>query len=185
MRLRDVAEWNEVRRLNAAWLSPWEATIPAAGGAVAPPLTFAQYVRSQNRQARAGLARPWVVTWNGAIVGQVTVSQISYGSLSSAAIGYWISRAVAGHGLTPLAVAMAIDDCLFTLGLHRVEINIRPENTASLRVVEKLGLRDEGLRKAYLHIQGSWADHRTFALTREEVPGGLTTRARTLVHDLA
>jgi [ribosomal protein S5]-alanine N-acetyltransferase len=57
-----------------------------------------------------------------------------------------------------------------------MEINIRPENAASLRVVEKLGFRDEGLRPRYLHINGAWADHRSFALTTEEVPEGLLTR---------
>jgi ribosomal-protein-alanine N-acetyltransferase len=57
-----------------------------------------------------------------------------------------------------------------------MEINIRPENGPSLRVVEKLGFRDEGLRPRYLHINGDWADHRSFALTAEEVPGGLLNR---------
>lgn len=126
-----------------------------------------------------------MITLHGRLIGQVTVSQIAYGSLSSAVIGYWISREVAGRGLMPLAVAMAADDCFHTLGLHRIEINIRPENAASLRVVTKLGLRDEGLRRSYLHIQGSWADHRTFALTREEVPGGLRPRALALEPDLS
>lgn len=185
LRLRDRAEWNHLRASNAAWLQRWEATIPRDGGPATPPITFGQYVRSQNRQARAGQARPWVITLHGRLIGQVTVSQIAYGSLSSAVIGYWISREVAGRGLMPLAVAMAADDCFHTLGLHRIEINIRPENAASLRVVTKLGLRDEGLRRAYLHIQGSWADHRTFALTREEVPGGLRPRALALEPDLS
>ena len=178
LRRRDSAEWGRVRALNAAWLAPWEATVPAESSY--QPLTFNRYVRELAAQTRAGTSRPWVMEYRGAIVGQVTVSSITHGSLSSAAIGYWISREVAGQGLTPLAVAMAVDDCFFTLGLHRVEINIRPENAASLRVVAKLGLRDEGLRKAYLNIQGRWADHRTFALTVEEAPGGLLPRARTL-----
>jgi len=43
-------------------------------------------------------------------------------------------------------------------------------------VVEKLGLRDEGVRERFLHIQGQWRDHRTFAVTREEVPEGLLAR---------
>ncbi|WP_328587614.1 GNAT family protein [Serinibacter arcticus] len=153
LRRRDAKEWGRVRARNASWLAPWEATLPP--GSPVSPLTFGQYVREVNRQARTGVSRPWVMEHAGAIVGQVTVSNITHGSLSSAAIGYWISRDVAGRGLTPLAVAMAVDDCFFSLGLHRVEINIRPENRASLRVVEKLGLRDEGLRRAYLHIQGS------------------------------
>ena len=73
-------------------------------------------------------------------------------------------------------VALAVDHCFSVLQLHRIEVNIRPENGPSLRVVEKLGLRDEGLRERYLHIQGRWCDHRTFALTAEEVPGGLLAR---------
>ena len=39
-----------------------------------------------------------------------------------------------------------------------------------------LGLRDEGLRRAYLHVDGAWRDHRTFAVTAEEVPEGLLAR---------
>lgn len=74
---------------------------------------------------------------------------------------------------------MAVDYCLFERHLHRIEINVRPENHASLRVVEKLGFRDEGIRERYLHINGRWADHRTFALTREDIPLGLLHQLRT------
>ena len=59
-----------------------------------------------------------------------------------------------------------------------MEINIRPENSASLRVVEKLGFRDEGVRKEYMHINGEWADHRTFALLSTEAPEGVLNRYR-------
>ena len=72
-------------------------------------------------------------------------------------IGYWVDREVAGRGIIPTAVALACDHCWFGLGLHRVEINIRPENVASCRVVEKLGFRVEGLRPRYLHIDGRLA----------------------------
>ena len=75
-------------------------------------------------------------------------------------------------------MALATDHCFDALGLHRVEINIRPENGPSLRVVEKLGFRDEGVREKYLHIQDRWCDHRTFALTVEDVPEGLLARWR-------
>mgnify|MGYP003410159271 FL=1 len=73
---------------------------------------------------------------------------------------------------------MGADYCFFTLGMHRLEINLRPENAASRRVVEKLGFRPEGLRERYLHIDGDWRDHLTYALTAEEVPGGLLNRLR-------
>ncbi|MCF8538458.1 MAG: GNAT family N-acetyltransferase, partial [Candidatus Nanopelagicales bacterium] len=90
-------------------------------------------------------------------------------------IGYWIDREVAGRGIMPTAVALAIDHCFTSLHLHRIEINIRPENTASLRVVEKLGLRLEGERPAYLHIDGDWRDHRTFVVFADDVPSGVTS----------
>jgi ribosomal-protein-alanine N-acetyltransferase len=62
------------------------------------------------------------------------------------------------------------------VGLHRVEIDVRPENTASLRVIEKLGFRYEGIKQRYIHINGDWRDHYIFALTAEEVPEGILNR---------
>lgn len=135
-------------------------------------------VRSLRSQARAGHLLPFVVTFDDRLVGQLTVGGITWGSLCSAHIGYWVDQAVAGRGVMPTAVALAVDHCFTALGLHRVEINIRPENTASLRVVDKLGFRDEGVRLGLLHIDGAWRDHRSFALTAEEVPDGLLARWR-------
>jgi len=173
LRRRDGAEWLRLRGENAAWLEPWEATAPADAQGAA---TFLEYLRALSTQARAGTTLPFAVELDGALVGQLTVSQIVHGSLCSASIGYWVSRHVAGQGVIPTAVAMAGDYCLAVLGLHRIEVNIRPENAPSLRVVAKLGFRDEGLRQRYLHIQGQWRDHRTFALTTEDVPEGLLAR---------
>ena len=92
--------------------------------------------------------------------------------------GYWVARDVAGRGVIPTALALAVDHCFFTVGLHRIEVNIRPENTASLRVVQKLGFRQEGVRERFLHIDGDWRDHLSFALTVDEVPDGLLRRWR-------
>ena len=182
MRRRDARRWRAVRSANADWLAPWEATNPDPSGA-AP--TYGQMIRSFNREARAGRMLPFAVDLDGALVGQVTVSGLTGGSLRSAQIGYWVDRRVAGRGVIPAAVAMATDHCFFVVGMHRMEVNIRPENRASLRVVEKLGFRPEGLRKRYLHIDGAWRDHLTFALTVEDVPGGLLARWRALAADLA
>lgn len=173
LRHRDAKVWRRLRDENADWLNPWEATSPDP---MVAPMHFRQLVRAMNSEARGGRALPFAITYRDQMVGQLSVAGIGWGSLRSAHIGYWIARHVAGRGITPTAVALATDHCLFSLGLHRVEVNIRPENLASLRVVDKLGFRDEGLRLRYLHIDGAWRDHRTFALTREEVPGGLLAR---------
>jgi ribosomal-protein-alanine N-acetyltransferase len=113
---------------------------------------------------------------DGRVVGQLNVANILYGSVSSAVIGYWISPEVAGRGVTPTAVALATDYLFNIVGLHRVEIAIRPENAASLRVVEKLGFRYEGLKRGYIHINGGWRDHLIFALLADEVRGGVLNR---------
>lgn len=174
LRRRDASDWSHLRAQNAAWLERWEATSPGANRYLAS--TFGEYVRSLSAQARAGTSLPFGVELDGALVGQLTVASITWGSLCSASVGYWVSEHVAGRGVIPTAVAMAIDYSFFVVGLHRVEINIRPENKPSLRVVEKLGLRDEGVRERFLHIQGQWRDHRTFAITNDDVPGGVLAR---------
>lgn len=179
LRRRDERAWEEQRRTNARWLTPWDATSPVPGGA---PASFAQMVRWQTRSARAGTSFTWGVALDedapgrDRLIGLLSLSGVQYGSVLSGSIGYWIDRREAGRGLTPTAVAMAADWAFRDLGLHRVEVNIRPENAASLRVVEKLGLREEGLRRAFLHVDGDWRDHRSFAVTADEVPEGLLHR---------
>ena len=133
-------------------------------------------VRTMQREARAGRQLPFAVEYDGRLVGQLTVNNITRGSAQFASIGYWIDEAYAGRGLMTRAVAMAVDHCFFNLRLHRVEVAIRPENKASLRVVEKLGIPEYGFAPRYLHIDGDWRDHRLFAITREECPTGLESR---------
>jgi ribosomal-protein-alanine N-acetyltransferase len=176
IRHRDKAAWTALRHRNAQWLMPWEASNPDPEGFLP---TYHQMVRSLTSQARAGGALPFLITdqpegsRQARLTGQLTVSSIIWGSAMTATLGYWVDSERAGRGIAPTAVALATDHCFDDLGLHRMEINIRPENSASLRVVEKLGFRDEGLRPRYLHINGQWADHRSFALTKEEIPDGL------------
>jgi len=175
MARRDGDAWREVRRRNREWLAPWEATSPFG-----PPgdVAYKQLLKRLNAGARRGELMPLALTYDDRFVGQLTVANIVWGSACVATIGYWVDRDVAGRGVMPTAVAMVTDHCFRTVGLHRIEVNIRPENTASLRVVEKLGFRDEGVRSRLLHINGDWSDHRSYALTAEEIPDGLLARWR-------
>lgn len=179
---RDEVVWEAVRIANQAWTGPWDATLPPETSTGALP--FPSWLRRSTKQAKEAAALPWALAhdpgWpeeprtleHARLIGQVTVSGIVYGSARSASIGYWIDRHYAGRGMVPRGVALAADYCWQVLQLHRVEIAIRPENAPSLRVVEKLGFREEGLRPRFLHIDGDWRDHRVFALNREEVPAG-------------
>ena len=174
---RDAAAVGDVRARNGSWLRPWDATAPRPSESM-PGGDRIRFIWSQ---ARRGISLPWLIRWAEAgrpypVIGQCTVSNIVYGSAQSASIGYWIDRAYAGRSITPAAVALAADYAMASVGLHRIEICVRPENRASLRVVEKLGFRYEGRRPRYIHIAGDWRDHEVFALTAEEMPNGLLSR---------
>ncbi|MES1212009.1 MAG: GNAT family protein [Leifsonia sp.] len=172
IRLRDARALEQQLISNRSWLRTWEATNPHG------PVGFDSRasIRSLLANWRSGFGVPFAIEYEGEFAGQLNVSGLSYGSLSSASIGYWVAERFAGRNVTPTAVALATDHCLFSIGLHRMEICIRPENAPSLRVVEKLGFRYEGLRRRFIHINGDWRDHFCFALTAEELPTGVLQR---------
>lgn len=172
IRLRDARPLENELLENRGWLRKWEATNPYG------PMSFdvRASIRSLQANSRSGQGLPFVIEYNGELAGQLNVSSMTYGSLGSATIGYWVSERFAGHDITPTAVALATDYCFFRAGLHRMEICIRPENAPSLRVVEKLGFRYEGLRRRYIHINGDWRDHFCFALVVEELSAGVLQR---------
>ena len=152
---------------NRSWLRRWEATMP--GTVSSGRFDTRASIRSLHEADRDGSGLAFAIEVGGAFAGQLNVSGISGGALASSTIGYWVAQRFAGRGVTTTAVALVTDHLLFARGLYRVEICIRPENVPSLRVVEKLGFRFEGLRRRYIHIDGDWRDHLCFALVREEL----------------
>ncbi len=179
-RARDAAAWSQCRIRNERWLAPWEGrpeSQPFATWAERHSGTvFAAMLRGMRREARAGRGLSVAITYDDRLAGQITASGIVRGAFDNAYVGYWVDGALAGRGILPNALAMLVDHLMGPVGLHRVEANIRPENHASLRVAEKLGMRREGERERYLFIDGAWRDHVCFAVTREELPDGLLAR---------
>ena len=172
VRLKDSKAMERLILGNREWLRPWEATNPEG------PTSFdiRAQIRMLLKQMDNNTCLPFVIEENGEIVGQLNVANILFGSVSSCVIGYWVAPEVAGKGITPTAVALVCDYLFNVVGIHRIEIDIRPENLASLRVVEKLGFRYEGLKERYIHINNDWRDHYIFAITHEEVPTGILNR---------
>jgi [ribosomal protein S5]-alanine N-acetyltransferase len=171
-RLRDGRAWSEVRLRNEQWLAPWEPSAPQPWSERNSPAAWAPLNSALHKAARHGAMLPFVVLYGGRLVGQVNASNVVHGAQRSCTVGYWVDSAVAGRGITPTALALLIDHCFSAVGLHRVEVDIRPENAASLRVVEKLRLRREGFYERYLDINGGWRDHVAFAITVEETAAG-------------
>jgi ribosomal-protein-alanine N-acetyltransferase len=167
LRLRDRKKWHNVRAENREWLSPWEATLPFIPGSDEASLrkelpSFFQLVRTLNRESHDGRSISFAMWHENNLIGQISMGGIILGALRGAHIGYWIDRSYAGRGYTTQAVNLLTEYGFSVLALHRIEINLRPENTASRRVAEKAGYLLEGERPRYLHIDGDWRDHLSF-----------------------
>jgi [ribosomal protein S5]-alanine N-acetyltransferase len=178
----DAKAWSETRRANEAWLARWEPTPYGSWEELNSPAAFRSVHADLRRAARHGSAMPFAVCFEDALVGQLTLGNIVRRAFCSGYAGYWIDSRVAGRGIIPTALALAVDHAFAAGGLHRIEVNIRPENMPSRRVVEKLGFRQEAYHERYLHIDGDWRDHIGYALTAEEVlaEGGLLARWKRL-----
>lgn len=164
LRYRDYKRWLKVREENKEWLSPWEATMPHVPGQSQEKRypSFFGMVRALRRDAREGRGYSLMIWSENNLIGQITMAGIILGAMRGAHIGYWIDRFYAGRGYVTEAVKVMTAFGFEELGLHRIEISMRPENAASIRVAEKAGFSFEGERKRYIHIDGAWRDHLTY-----------------------
>lgn len=176
VRLRDGPAWSRLHLSDEEYLRSWE---PEVAGTWAQRYTLPAWplhCTGLRSIARQGQALPFTIILDGQFVGQLTVGNVVRGALRSAWVGYWVQSAVAGGGIATGAVALAVDHAFGPVGLHRIEATVRPENGPSLRVLAKLGFREEGLLQRYLEVNGAWRDHRLLAVTKEEVGPGLVAR---------
>jgi ribosomal-protein-alanine N-acetyltransferase len=168
LRYRDRKRWDEVRRANREWLSPWEATRPlipgeSSGGSLPTYYEMVNQHRREGRQLRSISLGIWFSEGGKSnFVGQITLGGIVLGALRGAHIGYWIDSRYSNRGITTQSVNLLTRYAFDELALHRIEINLRPENSASKKVAEKCGYTFEGLRPRFLHIDGQWRDHLSF-----------------------
>ncbi len=176
LRRNDAGLWRDVRLANQTWLLRWEPSSPLSWSERNSRAAYRSMRRALARQARDGQSLPFVITYQGRLAGQLTIGNIVRGSFQSGYAGYWVDGRLAGRGIMPTALALAVDHAFGPAKLHRIEVNIRPENTASRRVVEKLGFREEGFHKRLLYIDGTWCDHIGYALTSEDLPRGVLNR---------
>lgn len=93
------------------------------------------------------------------IIGMIGLNHVVWGAFRSAMLGYKISKDFRNKGVMTAAVDAVVRIAFDELQLHRIEANVMPRNTASLRVLEKNGFQNEGISKYYLNINGVWEDH--------------------------
>jgi [ribosomal protein S5]-alanine N-acetyltransferase len=130
--------------------------------------SFAARCAARERERQLGGGIGFGMFTESQLSGEITLSSIQRGPFQQAYIGYWVDEQLAGHGFAGEAVVIVLRYAFEELGLHRVEIAIVPRNLPSRRVVDKLGLREEGVAVGFLEIDGRWEDHVRYAITSEE-----------------
>lgn len=165
----DFPQWREVRRRNGGWLLKWEPKAPKGNPDDTENLAaFGARCGARQREWQLGTGYGFGIFVAGRLAGEINVSGIQRGPFQNAYVGYWIDEAHAGQGYVPEALVTVARFAFEDVRLHRLQVAIIPRNRASRRVVEKLGLREEGLAVRYLAIHGVWEDHVRYAITAEE-----------------
>ena len=165
----DFDAWREVRRRSRDWLVKWEPRpLPGQPDATSDRRVFAARCGVRERERQLGTGYGFGIFVEGRFAGEINLSSVQRGPYQNAYVGYWIDESMAGHGYTPEAFVVVARFAFEDLALHRLQASVIPRNTASRRVAEKLGLRNEGTAIRYLEINGVWEDHVRYAITSEE-----------------
>lgn len=146
---------------NRDFLEEWELRRPKEFYTVEAQ---AEQLRKDFREFEEKRAlRLWIYkkgdTVNNRVLGAVAFNNIVFGAFLSCFLGYKLDKDEINKGYITEAIRKGIEIVFNEYGLHRIEANIMPRNSRSLRVVEKLGFYNEGLAYSYLKINGHWEDH--------------------------
>lgn len=156
VRAEDGARFVELARGSAGFHRPW-VVLPASA------TEFADYLARFDGVGAVGMVV--CLRDGGDLAGIVNINGIVRGPYQRGVLGYAAFRPYAGRGYLTEGVGLAVRYAFEQLGLHRVEADIQPENSASIRLVRRLGFRKEGVSPAFIKIDGVWRDHERWALT--------------------
>ncbi len=87
----------------------------------------------------------------------------------SCELGYWLRRDATGKGLMTEAASASVEFAFARMAMHRVRCAAATDNFPSLRVIQRLGFRFEGIARQAELVQSRWLDHAVFAkLSQDE-----------------
>ncbi len=133
------------------------------------PAETRSFVRFLRSRIRAGYPSSWVVVLKktGAVIG--TIGFIWYSETNrSAELGYSFSREYWNHGYATQALGAVLDASFTSLPLNRLEAQHDVRNPASGRVMEKCGLRQEGILRDRIVNKGEYVNVALYAILRSD-----------------
>jgi [ribosomal protein S5]-alanine N-acetyltransferase len=126
-----------------------------------------QFLAGIHEGYRTSSLYQWGIEHAGRVVGTCTLGGIDWEN-RRAEIGFALARTAWGQGLMPDALTAVIDHAFNDLGLHRIEADVDPRNSASLRLLERLGFRREGYLRERYFKDGEIQDSVFFGLLRSD-----------------
>lgn len=156
----DFAQWSALRARSRAFLEPWEPVWPEDELSAS---AFRYRIRRYREMRGDDLCYPYFIFAGEELVGRVTLSNVRRGVAQTATLGYWVGEPHVRRGFMGQALTLLLPHAFAALALHRVEAACLPRNTASIRLLQKVGFAQEGYARAYLQIAGQWEDHLLFA----------------------
>lgn len=123
----------------------------------------------ENAQADRSYAFGVFLTESNQLIGEVSAAFVERSPAETCMIGYQLDQQYNGQGIMSLAIRQAARLLFDEYQFHRLRAEVMPENIGSIRVLEKVGFRQEGIAKKSLFINGAWEDFVLFALLKEEL----------------
>ena len=151
----DEAEFVGLMRASEELHRPWIQ-------APTTPALFKYYLQRIRRNDHEGFAI--CRGTDEVIVGVININNIVHGSFLSASLGYYVGATFQGQGYMQAGLTRLIDYAFSTMGLHRLEANIQPDNLRSQDLVRRCGFEYEGLSKNFLFLDGAWRDHQRWCV---------------------
>jgi RimJ/RimL family protein N-acetyltransferase len=101
------------------------------------------------------------------VIGDASIEIVSFPN-RRAEIGFTLRRDRWGTGLATETAQLLLAFGFDQLGLHRIEATTHPENAASARVLEKIGMSYEGRIRDHLLVRGQWSDSLLYSILEPE-----------------
>ena len=165
--MADFMLWADLRGASMSVLKPRE---PQWADDELTKSAFRRRLNHYQKEMRDGRGYAFLIfrKTDNALLGGLSLGNVTRGVTQSASLGYWMGAPFSGQGLMTESVRAIVPFVFDVLNLHRLEAACLQDNTASMRVLERSGFRREGLARRYLKINNIWQDHIVYALLEDD-----------------